>query len=409
MKITTRNVQFRDPNGRMVSSAIIANGSLHDEVVDYLDNNPQALGDAVVDATESWLAENITEPSQPAVDASLSVTGAAADAKKVGDELSDLKSEIALNSGIPRQVKLAIDNILQNVAFKNDTDYSADKSAIHAWVTSVQVTAISAVYTQTKPVYAFYELDLLRDDLVITATYDNGTSGEVSAYTLSGTLTEGTSTITASYEGFSATFNVTVTGKEFTYTASDGVLIDQPYFHYWEDERMTVTATSDSTDGTHIVIPKVSGSYWGKAAQAGFNFTESAHLTAEFKIAQIGYYGSTNTNSPGVIAFNITNGTQGSMVGFARDGSASANVKIRTAQEAVVAKGESVSLNEWHTLDIVFANGKQTVTLDGNEVITNATPTSGKSNYIADTGVGFSSNQTAETNVYYRNITYSAV
>lgn len=92
MKITTRNVQFRDSNGRMVSSAIIANGSLHDEVVDYLDNNPQALGDAVVDATESWLAENITEPSQPAVDASLSVTGAAADAKKTGEEISGLKA-----------------------------------------------------------------------------------------------------------------------------------------------------------------------------------------------------------------------------------------------------------------------------------------------------------------------------
>lgn len=100
MKITTRNVQFRDQNGRMVSSAIIANGSLHDEVIDYLDNNPQTLENAVTGATESWLAENITEPTQPAVDASLSVTGAAADAKKVGDELSDLKNNFISSSEI---------------------------------------------------------------------------------------------------------------------------------------------------------------------------------------------------------------------------------------------------------------------------------------------------------------------
>lgn len=93
MKVTTREVKFRDPNGRMVSSLVIGNGSLHDEVSDYLENST-AVEDAVASATGEWLTENITQPTTPAVDASLSVSGAAADAKKTGDEISELKRDI---------------------------------------------------------------------------------------------------------------------------------------------------------------------------------------------------------------------------------------------------------------------------------------------------------------------------
>lgn len=104
MKVTTREVKFRDPNGRMVSSLVIGNGSLHDEVADYLDNNPEP----VATATGEWLTENITQPTTPVVDASLSVSGAAADSKKVGDELNDLKSEIELSGGSGQPVPVTL-------------------------------------------------------------------------------------------------------------------------------------------------------------------------------------------------------------------------------------------------------------------------------------------------------------
>ena len=372
-------------------------------VAAWLDGHPEATT-TVADGsiTTAKLASGV-------IDANLRTSGAAADAKAVGDELTELKSEIALNSGIPRAVKIALDNILQNVAFKNDTDYSADKSAIHAWATEIKALSISAVYAGTKPIYSFYDIESLRDDLVVTATYDNGTTAEVTTYTLSGSLTEGTSAITVSYEGLTTTFNVTVTGKEFTYTASDGVLTEQPYFDYTQDERMTVNATSDSTNGTHIVVPKVSGSFWAKCLQSAFDFTESAHLTAEFKIINTGYYASGNTTSPGVLMFYASDGEKGSMVGFARDNSATGAMKIRTSVGATVTKGATVSLNEWHTLDIVIANGKQTVTLDNTAVITNADLTTGKSGYSANTCIGFSTNQTADTDFYIRNVQYSAV
>ena len=73
------------------------------------------------------------------------------------------------------------------------------------------LTSISAVYTQSGTVYDTDDLDDLRDDLVVTAYYDDSTSAVVSDYTLSGTLTEGTSTITVVYGGKTAAFSVAVT------------------------------------------------------------------------------------------------------------------------------------------------------------------------------------------------------
>lgn len=72
------------------------------------------------------------------------------------------------------------------------------------------LVGISASYVQSGSVYTNTPLDFLRTDLTVTATYDNGQTLTVTSYTLSGTLTEGTSTITVSYNGKTDTFNVTV-------------------------------------------------------------------------------------------------------------------------------------------------------------------------------------------------------
>ena len=84
-------------------------------------------------------------------------------------------------------------------------------------VTAAEVPAtlvsIDATYSQFGTVYDTDSLDSLKEDLVVTATYDDSSSEEVGAddYTLSGTLEEGTSTITVTYEGKTDTFDVTVT------------------------------------------------------------------------------------------------------------------------------------------------------------------------------------------------------
>ena len=49
---------------------------------------------AIKAGVQEWMDDNLTSPTNPIVDASLSTAGAAADAKKTGDEISALKSAI---------------------------------------------------------------------------------------------------------------------------------------------------------------------------------------------------------------------------------------------------------------------------------------------------------------------------
>lgn len=75
------------------------------------------------------------------------------------------------------------------------------------------LSSITAVYTQPGTVYDTDTLDSLKADLVVTAVYSDSSTQTVPAadYTLSGTLTAGTSTITVSYGGMTTTFTVVVT------------------------------------------------------------------------------------------------------------------------------------------------------------------------------------------------------
>ena len=83
--------------------------------------------------------------------------------------------------------------------------------------------SISAVYTQEDNViYPASPLNALTFNLVVTATYSDNSTAEINSgdYALSGTLTVGTSTITATYQDKTATFDVNVIEKpsisEFT-------------------------------------------------------------------------------------------------------------------------------------------------------------------------------------------------
>lgn len=115
--------------------------------------------------------------------------------------------------GISDDIKQALLNCFQHVAWKyvdGDVYYDALDAALNAKV----LLSITAVYTQSGTVYDTNSLDSLKADLVVTANYDDSTTADVtSACTLSGTLTEGTSTITVAYQGQTATFTVTVAAK----------------------------------------------------------------------------------------------------------------------------------------------------------------------------------------------------
>ena len=112
-------------------------------------------------------------------------------------------------------VTTVVDGLVTSVAYGSATitatagDVSASASVL---VAQAEVTGIIAVFEQGgATIYDTASLDDLKPMLTVTASYDDGTSQTVTDYTLSGTLTEGTSVVTVSYGGKTATFNVTVT------------------------------------------------------------------------------------------------------------------------------------------------------------------------------------------------------
>ena len=193
--------------------------SLLQEAIDS--TNPAAIAEGVSD----WMDEHLT-PTTPVVDDTLTVQGAAADAKKTGDEIADLKSSIS-GGGLTNEAKQALLACFENVAWIGDDGqdyYDALEAALYPLANLV---SISAVYTQSGAVYTDDTLDDLKTDLVVTAHYDDSSTETVTNYVLSGTLTVGTSTITVSYGGKTTTFNVIVTHTEswdIEWDYTDGLL-----------------------------------------------------------------------------------------------------------------------------------------------------------------------------------------
>lgn len=93
-------------------------------------------------------------------------------------------------------------------------------------VAEITLSNISAVFTQgSATIYDTDSLDTLKQYLVVTAIYSDSSSEVLddSAYTLSGTLTVGTPTITASYGGKTDSFSVTVTQAPTMYSITNNL------------------------------------------------------------------------------------------------------------------------------------------------------------------------------------------
>ena len=123
----------------------------------------------------------------------------------------NLVNSCSTGSGLTNEIKVALMECFEHVAWIDDDGqdyYNALEAALNP---PTGLVSISVVYTQSGTVYDTDSLDVLKPDLVVTAHYEDTTTATVTAYTLSGTLTTGTSTITVSYGGKTATFNVTVT------------------------------------------------------------------------------------------------------------------------------------------------------------------------------------------------------
>lgn len=113
--------------------------------------------------------------------------------------------------GVSEEAKLALLNLLQDVAYVNQNGQALYDTLEEELFMSAKVTSISAVFDQGEnTIYDTDGLDTLRQYLTVTATYEDTTTREINGYRLSGNLTVGTSTITVSCGGKTTTFDVTV-------------------------------------------------------------------------------------------------------------------------------------------------------------------------------------------------------
>lgn len=109
----------------------------------------------------------------------------------------------------PVAVKAALLACFENVAWINENGqdrYDELYAALYSHPVSIAVTFNQG----SNVVYNSDALDFLKQYLTVTATYENGAVKNVTGYTLTGSLTIGTSTITVSYGGKTATFEVVV-------------------------------------------------------------------------------------------------------------------------------------------------------------------------------------------------------
>ena len=224
---------------------------------------------------------------------------------------------------------------------------------------ALTVVSISAVYTQSGAVYSTDTLDSLKADLVVTATMSDSSAQTIPStdYTLSGSLTNGTSTITVTYGGFTTTFSVNVTAYTWLYNASDGQTLSQ------RTDIVTKAITAGSITETlsngelHLVAAKGNnGCKWDFTQTTNNN----AMLRIKFKVASSGLF-----SDIGGFQAQLSNGTGGVKTGTTKESSSSSNVKLQTMVGNTGAVSHNITTGEWHLLELILNNSKQTVILDG--------------------------------------------
>jgi|GEM_PF-1163003 len=176
-------------------------------------------------------------------------------------------------------------------------------TSINLTITAVAVTSISITTQPSKTSYATGEA-FNTTGLVVTASYNNGTSGAVTGYTTSpangATLsTAGTQTITVTYSGKTTTFTVTVTAPSVT--LSSIAVTTQP--------TKTSYTVGDTLDTTGLVVTASYSNSSTADVTSSCSFSPTTLSTAGTQQITVTYSGQTTTFSVTVTAASGSTGT----------------------------------------------------------------------------------------------------
>jgi hypothetical protein len=117
---------------------------------------------------------------------------------------------LSIESVFSQPARTTIIQLLKKAVYKDD-DVEDLLEELEESLLFKDVTYITANFSQPiEEIYPGQDLSILRQYLVVNAYYNDSTSSVVASYSLSGTLTSGTSVITVLYGGKSTTFTVLV-------------------------------------------------------------------------------------------------------------------------------------------------------------------------------------------------------
>lgn len=230
-------------------------------------------------------------------------------------------------SGLTEDIKVALLACFEKVAWIDEDGQDYYDALYNALYPPADLVSISAVYTQSGTVYDTDTLDSLKPDLVVTAHFSDSTTQTINNYTLSGTLTEGTtSIITVSYSGKTTTFNVVVSAGALyplengthTFTTNSRVLTVS---HGSEFLYEAPNASSSTTaKGAYLNISKVSANdtsatEWSNIGNTDSDtplFTIPANATVRLEATNISIENlglSTSTNNKWTLTLRGHQGT----------------------------------------------------------------------------------------------------
>ena len=214
--------------------------------------------------------------------------------------VGELSMPAFLGGGLSEEVKQALLDLFQHLAYTDADGQDYYDALYNAFYPPAELVRITAVYTQTSTVFPDTSLDDLKDDLVVTAHYSDSTTEAVPStdYTLSGTLTAGTSTVTVTYEDKTTTFNVTV---------SEPAVLSSITAVYTQSGTVYPTDSLDSLKPDLVVTAHYSDSSTATVT----TYTLSGTLTVGTSTITVTYQEKTTTFTVTVtdVPYAITNGS----------------------------------------------------------------------------------------------------
>lgn len=381
------------PYGSPLVASTVAGMTDHEKVYVYVGSETgYTSGNWYYWDGSAWTSGGVYNSVAVQTDTTLTLSGVAADAKKTGDEISDLKSQIEQNGSFSNDAKIALIACLEGAVFKNgDAEGRGLINTLQAALNVQTLLSITAVFNQGNAYFFdFSDIEELRNYLTVTAHFSDGTSGIVSNYTLSGTLDSAVSTITVTYQEKTATFNVNVTLPVFDYVASrDGLLSEM--------EGISKFTSNDSEWSESITESgqslRIAGT-GGDSSYLQFKIGETPStgnwrmlIDAELYKAQ--KYGNTGC---GNIRPQLSNGTSGVKFGEASstNGATSGTVTVRAFLGSTVNEIGTMTIgnDQWHLFHLYMDDSEpvQQISIDGVELLNTATLATVGNNSVIFTG-----------------------